>query len=274
MVAPAVIAAGIQAAASIGSAVASKQSGGPSFPEQVQYAKTRKREKQWRSEDYKRFLENREYESRSIQRTVADAKASGIHPLYALGAGPSGGGGGLPPSFGPASGGFMGGQSPSGSALGEGIRGVASAASGYIKESAKAPYYAANMRQIESQTAVNEALAMKYASEAKRAESDALNVRSFEGWEPGRAEMAKVHPLGTKVGAPLRRRPIVSTGRTSVPQFVEIVGPHGRRMILNPEMGLDEVGQVDYMVRPYMEWLKTWKARRRWDPKWRSSRWK
>ncbi len=251
MVWPAVIGA----AASVAGSLLSK-GGGSTMPSQVQAAKSNR---QWREqmdrEKYYRY-EDRKWQLRNLQDTVADAKAAGLHPLFALGgsAAQGGYGGGMPSIPSP----IITGQSDSGSALGSGIASAGRAiARGIPTELEK------------SQTMVNLARAAEINSQMKRAEMDALNVRTVPAWEEGRGEQAITHPMGTRAGVPLVRRPLSSTGRRSIPQYVEMVGPHGRRMVLNQESGLDEVSQVEYMLRPWMEQYDQWRSSRRFKPPFR-----
>lgn len=91
-----------------------------------------------------------------IQWVVNDAKKAGIHPLYALGN--AGGQGSMAPL--PA-----GGQSRSGSALGEGIRQASSIVSGSLER--------AQIRALDAQAQKSQAEAQLAASNAKRAEGAA-----------------------------------------------------------------------------------------------------
>ncbi len=131
-------------------------------------------------------------EDTAIQRRVADAKAAGVHPLFALGATPSSGGGGS----------FLPGQSAGGSFLGEGIARAGQAVSRGLQRRQGASLAAAQLQQVNSQTAVNVALAAKYASETKRTEAES-NFRQ-DGLQDLTA--AQTWPLGSNPAVPLVRR--------------------------------------------------------------------
>ncbi len=139
-----------------------------------------------RQESYDRFLENRTQvqarDDAQIQRTVTDAKAAGLHPLFALGGRASNTGTGSPPSFAGSSGGFIPGQSSSGSALGGGLRAAARSIRKYVPTALE-----------QSQTNVNNARALEINSAMKRAEQDALNVRNI----PGDLGTAQAWPIGS-----------------------------------------------------------------------------
>ncbi len=201
-----------------------------------------------RQYDYDKAVEFREdarrYGETAIQRTVADAKAAGVHPLFALGGRASGSGAGMPSP--PTSGGsgYIPGQHSTGSGLGTGLRAAARGIRGIA---------AGQPSALEvSQTELNTARSMQIASETKRAEQNAL---SLPGWQPGPGDMATVHPLGTRTGVPLNRRPLTSTGRKSMPEYIEVIGPGGRPLtVINPDLGLDEYAQVHYAWQKLKEY--------------------
>lgn len=182
----------IGAAAAIGGSMLASR-GGTSKGFAAQQTETQRRQ------DYERFLENRKYQESAVQRTVADAKSAGVHPLFALG-GTAGGGAGAPP-FG---GGFIPGQSETGSALGRGIQVAGRALAGGVRRYGERGVGAAQLEQVKSQTAVNVALAAKYTSEAKRAELEALNIRPIP-----ELTSAQTWPLGEKPASKLMRRQVV-----------------------------------------------------------------
>lgn len=98
----------------------------------------------------------------------------------------------------------------------------------------------------------------KLAAEAENDEAQAMYWRARaakEAQAPGGAPDAstdagagvKVYPLAP-VGPPVHKRPLVSQPRQSIPERVELVDENGRRiMSLNPDAGLDEVGQAEYL---------------------------
>ncbi len=147
-----------------------------------------------RQYDYDKAIEfrddQRRYDASQIQRTVADAKAAGVHPLFALGGRASGSGAGMPSP--PTSGGsgYIPGQHSTGSGIGTGLRAAARGIRGIA---------AGQPTALEaSQTNLNTARAMQIASETKRDELIALNHRSI----PGELGTAQAWPLGGGPSAP------------------------------------------------------------------------
>ncbi len=148
-----------------------------------------------RAAQKKTFAFIREREDSYVQRRVADAKAAGIHPLFALGPG----GSTHAPSF------TVGGQSPSGSQMGPAIaraagavgRGVAS--SGIAKIALERQQVALERDQVEL---------LKSMSELKRMEQTAISGPVYQDFD-----QAEVHPLGTKAGPKLN---VTSQVRKSV----------------------------------------------------------
>ena len=125
----------------------------------------------------------------SIQRRVKDAKAAGLHPLFALGASP-----GASPTA------TIGGQSDSGNLLGEGI----GRAARHVAQ-AFDPATRAQIANLESSTEANFAQAQLYRSQAKRAEVEANSsaVRTFAATEPavfGGVPIAKRDAFKTPIG--------------------------------------------------------------------------
>ena len=204
-------------------------------------------------------------EDNFIQRRVSDAQSAGIHPLYALGAGGGGGGGGFQPAGGGSvSAPMMAGQSQTGSGLSTGIASAGRAIGRAVSdmERARTPEAKRAERMKEAQIALatsqtlrnnSDATLMDINSQMKRAEMEANMVRTSPDWSSGSA----TYPLGTRAGPALNMRPLNAMPRQSIPTLVEMVGPKGRRMILNPESGLDEVSQMRYITSPYAEWLKS-----------------
>ncbi len=131
----------------------------------------------------------REREDSYVQRRVADAKAAGIHPLFALGPG----GSTHAPSF------QVAGQSSSGSQMGPAIARAGAALGRGVGGSAIAKIA---LRRAEVALERDQVELMKSQSELKRMEQGALATPSvFDALDP-----AEVHPIGTKPGPKLRTR--------------------------------------------------------------------
>ena len=116
----------------------------------------------------------------SIRRRVADAKAAGLHPLFALG-----GSAGASPTA------SIPGQSPTGSFLGEGI-----AQAGQALRRALDPLTLAQVKQADSAANRNEAEAALLRSQAKRAEIDANShaVRTYAALETAAQKGTPIPP--------------------------------------------------------------------------------
>jgi hypothetical protein len=204
----------------------------------------------------------REKFTRGIQTRVNDAKAAGIHPLYALGAPGAGS-----PSF--TSGG-------GGNALGDGI---ANAGRALQPTRGKAnPLQQELIRsQIatqNSQAAKNVAEATYYDAQAKLSQDRAMNttrdLTSMDFAMPVKsrgASTSRRSSAGTSIGRVTSRngntyitdpkgRRIRVEPHQDLPEQVSAQNLRGRRKVLNPDLGLDEVGQLEYMLRPWWEQLK------------------
>ncbi len=125
----------------------------------------------------------RDLQQKSIQHRVADAKAAGVHPLFALGASASGAS--------PAP--FIPGQFESGSAVGEGISAAGRAVGSEISRQTpdypgqKAVRKRAEIGALERQdaeTALTRAQEMQVLSETARATQEANHRRTPEGQIP------------------------------------------------------------------------------------------
>ncbi len=187
-----------------------------------------------------------EFRSTEYQTRVKDAQAAGLHPLFALGTGGS--------TFSPtsrtpggSSGSFAGdGLATASRAIGRGITGAAS-------NRREQELHVLRVQKMGREIALDDAALMKAASDRKLAEQSALYWGDTQAGITG--PQAKTYPYGTKSGPALNMRPLTATARQSVPQYVEAVGPRGRRKILNPETGLDEVSQVEYVARPWVDYV-------------------
>lgn len=178
-----------------------------------------------------------------IKYAAADAKRAGLHPLFALGGGVSGSN--ASPTFN-AGGSVYNPVPETGSGLGEGIAAAGRAVQSYMEsregQAQQGRLLDAQIRAQNASAARDEAQALATASAAKRAEQ-----RALQGPRPG-------IPLGAQAGTPLHKRPLESSPRRSEPRNIEVVGPNGRRTIMNPDLGMDELGQIEFAFSPMMDW--------------------
>ncbi len=244
MVWPAVIAAGATLAAS---ALSSSSGASSGWGKQV-------------------YADQKAREDTRFQRSVADAKAAGLHPLFALGTAGSYGGG--------AGGWVGGGGTPSGTAMGAGIArageqiatGMRTAKAGERTEKLDAAGAQIHALRV---TKMGKEIQLDDAELAKRASDLAMAQQSLGMWGDGGTGMStgdlssKTYPYGTKAGPPLNMRPLTASARESMPMMIEQVGPKGRRMIMNPALG-DEVAQVYNTVDPWVQYGESFYNKRRW----------
>lgn len=194
----------------------------------------------WAREQYDRAQAER---ARFLQDRVADARKAGLHPLFALGAGG--------PNVGSTS--FVAGQHPSGSGLGSGIaeagRAMASATGPGKRMAAK--HEALLDAQIrEANARADWTSEQARASALKRSEQAVMT-----------SGVAPEFPITKKALAPvpLAKRPWESTKRLSIPEKIRIEQDDGRHVPgLNPDAGLDEVGQVYYIYQKARQAVSDW----------------
>ena len=184
----------------------------------------------------------REREDLQLTRRVADAKSAGLHPLFALGA--TGG-------YSRSSTGF------SGSHMGEGVARAGEAVAQGMRERTRGKVATATraegtaehkLRLIKMQKEIqlDDAALMKAASDLKIAEQALMSGP--------RGNI--VGPPGQVLGEAPMDRPIISTPRQSLPTWSEIRNPDGSvSRVLNPELGLDEVGQFEFLRQQAQEWM-------------------
>ena len=186
-----------------------------------------------------------------IQRRVRDARAAGVHPLFALGANAGGGvmgsggttvaGAYLPGSSGvPGTSAGFPGQSPTGSHVGTGLGEVARLIASEIAETqrlkAEAPERRARIRAATASAQRDEAAAAESRSRVKRAELEANSTR------PARAGV-EVTALGEDI--PLRERTLENLPNRSYPLMVRAYRADGTYIdVVNPELGADEINQA------------------------------
>lgn len=160
-----------------------------------------------------------ELQAAQFDQTMASAKKHGLHPLFALGSSAN---------FSPSVSGTPGrGSSP------------------YGGTPSRAPAQPAKLTMAE----LLESQARRNKDDAQADYYRALAAKERQA--PGGDPSASFGGPGVKVtalpqGGPIGRRPLVENPRVSVPAYVEEVGPYGRRRVKNPDLGLDEGGQLEY----------------------------
>lgn len=209
----------------------------------------------------KQYKYQKEFAKNQLQWRVQDAKAAGLHPLFALG-----GGGGTSPTF-------MAGQSPMGSAIADSAAAIGSAVAGRPSELSK-QLQSAQIQSINSQTERNQA-------EAALARSQAARVAQTANVTPSIASAVVDEALapGTQVGA-TRVSPVETVTRTrgdestqagTQPLFSKYSTRTGRYMygprsdepaeafsMENLPMALIGLLKTSYEGVPY--WLRKWAA--------------
>ena len=212
--------------------------------------------------------EDRRERAKAYRISVNDAKRAGLHPLFALGSSAN---------YAPT--GFVGtpGQS-TGSAAGEGIARAGSEIASGMREAkregrtakldaASQQIHNLRLQKMTREIQLDDAQLMKMASDRKMAEQRHLYWGTPGDLSTGSPESI-TYPYGVERGPALEQRPLTATGRQSHPETVESVSPDGTRMaLLNPDLGLDEVGQAEYLRLKAIGWtvkkLHAWAARRR-----------
>lgn len=128
----------------------------------------------------------------SVQRRVADAKAAGIHPLFALGASV-----GASPTM-------HAGQSDTGSMVGEAISGAGRAATNYAQAKGLSAVQAAQIRSAEANATRDEAEAQLALSRSKRLEQD-MTSRGHDSLSYPEKEGLVTFPLPNQdpIGVPI-----------------------------------------------------------------------
>ncbi len=160
-----------------------------------------------------------------IRWRVEDAKAAGIHPLFALGSPGAGATVNVPHR--PRSGGG-GGTYPQG--------GPSKSAERRAEEQHQQNIQRGHVELLKSQSELRRMLQVENYKRPALWPED-------EGQSMGQG--AQVYPFGTKKGLPLRKRPLVQFPRTSRPMRAEIIADDGYRYrIIDPDTG-DEISQAD-----------------------------
>ncbi|MBA7641602.1 hypothetical protein ES703_49287 [subsurface metagenome] len=190
----------------------------------------------------------KDLQQKSIRHKVADAKAAGLHPLFALGGTASG----ASPTP------FIPGQSRTGNQLGEGL-----AAAG--RQIARGGLVQAQIESYKASANRDNAQAAQTLSETKRAEQNALNIRgSWTGAPP-----AKTYPLPGQLQTEWKQLPATQYGRETRPGYVDVQLPDGTwTKVLNQDLGLDEIAQIEYVARRIGERTSQWAHKKRRIPAW------
>ncbi len=206
--------------------------------------------------------ERRKDERDRYGRIVAGAKAAGLHPLFALGAG--GGSSGTSVS--------VPGQAPTGSHLGEGIARAGEQVARGLSAAGTAGQAAELHRLAMARGGValerDQIELLKSASELKRMEQLSLIGRA-PLWPAGVQEGGEsaTYPAGTKRGVALAATPITSTSRRSSPLWMEAKGPHGRERMMSPDLNMDEINQAIWAferLQKAVTGLLPWSQRKVW----------
>lgn len=226
---PAVIAAGASIA---GSMISANNSGGLSSARQGSY----------RTEDRQERDLERQRQDTALQRTVADARTAGLHPLFALG-GPGAAGSSVSKHAGYASGGG------SGSAIGAGITRAGQEIARGLSRKQQAPLIAAEesrrqelhdaaMRQNTHQDFLDQ---MERASILKRAEGNANTGPRMN--EDGSVVVPS--PYAETINPLPQNRPTRQEPNVNAPLFTTLINRAGEKFkIFHESAQADELNQI------------------------------
>lgn len=190
-------------------------------------------DKQSRKSEKRQLSEARyQFEQQRLPQVVKDARQAGLHPLFALG-----GSAGASPTV-------TAGQPSTGSHAGDAI---ARAGERYARsqgDKLAAELLRAQIAGEKSRTKGQEIENMAAASELARTTQRAT-MGSARTIPVPEGERSTFIPVGRQAPG-LAHRETESFAKQSHPKHIEMVGEHGRRKTLNPDLGLDELAQVLY----------------------------
>ncbi len=191
---------------------------------------------------------NRTREDNRMQRAVADAKAAGLHPLFALG---SAGAGSASIAMSPtptAGGSAAAGIAAAGKTIGEGIRGYAKGKRTARLDAAAAELHALAVRSAQGKIQLDDLEAQRRASDLAVSTQRQFwgdSDTGIGGVMEGQPSDTKIFPYGTRAGIPLELRPRTDYGLKSRPLRSEVIADDGYRYrIIDPDTG-DELSQAD-----------------------------
>ena len=162
-----------------------------------------------------------------VRWRVEDAKAAGIHPLFAMGNAGVGATVKVPHRPQAAGG---GGYSGGG--------GVTKNAERRAQEQHEQNMERGNVELMKSQSELRRMVQTENYKRPQNWPDDGAQGGGGQG-------AAKVYPFGTKRGLPLNRRPLEMTARRSLPMRTEVIADDGYRYrIIDPDTG-DELSQMD-----------------------------
>lgn len=171
----------------------------------------------------------------SIRRRVEDAKRSGVHPLYALGASS-----GASPTL------ASGGSPPTGSGLSDAVRRILDRVDASQDKNA-----AARRKVDEADAALKNAQAAKISQDMASRGRDGSSFKTFPYKVPetDAGSPIKYGPAEFyKPEIPYSKSPGIRAGEQ--PGFVEVRMPDKRTVqIYDPDLGLDEIGQINYLMQ-------------------------
>ena len=211
---------------------------------------------QQHSWDKQVYADQKAREDNKYQRAVIDAKAAGLHPLFALG---TSGAGSRSISFPGRTGSYAGqGLANIGNAIGneinrrEGEQKAQAAAAPAHQKAGEVHALTTEKMRGEIDLDQQQLFDMKLSSDLKMQEQRAM----WGSPDTGIGGDTKLTPFGEET-LPTELRPTVMHANLSFPEFIELVGKHGGKMYgLNPDAGMDEIGQAYYVYKKFIAELK------------------